>query len=149
MVHVDRPITERLQTAPWAKLLARPARVSNKAVHDDGRATASAVAGIYAILGDKEQAVDWLEKAYEQSDDFLVFLNIQPQFENVRSEPRFRALIKKYSRARCHPENDVKALGKGLGSATKAPEWAARRGCQRLKTYVRWPGLRVGRRTGG
>ncbi len=64
-------------------------------LYDDGRATASAVAGIYAILGDKEQAVDWLEKAYEQSDDFLVFLNIQPQFENVRSEPRFRALVRK------------------------------------------------------
>ena len=69
--------------------------VSATKLYDDGRATASAVAGIYAILGDKEQAVDWLEKAYEQSDDFLVFLNIQPQFENLRSEPRFRALVKK------------------------------------------------------
>jgi TolB-like protein/Flp pilus assembly protein TadD len=64
-------------------------------LYDDGRATASAVAEIYAILGDKEQALDWLEKAYKQSDDFLVFLNIQPQFENLRSEPRFRALVKK------------------------------------------------------
>jgi len=69
--------------------------VSATKLYDDGRATASAVAGIYAILGDKEQAVDWLEKAYEQSDDFLVFLNIQPQFENLRSGPRFRALVKK------------------------------------------------------
>ena len=69
--------------------------VSATKLYDDGRATASAVAGIYAILGDKEQAVDWLEKAYGQSDDFLVFLNIQPQFENLRSEPRFRALVKK------------------------------------------------------
>src|SRR6266487_3020641 len=69
--------------------------VSATKLYDDGRATASAVAGIYAILGDKEQAVDWLEKAYEQSDDFLVFLNIQPEFENLRSEPRFRALVKK------------------------------------------------------
>jgi TolB-like protein/class 3 adenylate cyclase/Flp pilus assembly protein TadD len=69
--------------------------VSATKLYDDGRATASAVAGIYAILGDKEQAVDWLEKAYEESDDFLVFLNIQPQFENLRSEPRFRALVKK------------------------------------------------------
>jgi hypothetical protein len=53
------------------------------------------VAGIYAILGDNEQAFAWLEKAYQESDDFLVFVNIQPQFENVPSDPRFAALMRK------------------------------------------------------
>ena len=34
-------------------------------------------------------------KAFEESDDFLVFLNIQPQFEGLRSNPRFQALVQK------------------------------------------------------
>jgi tetratricopeptide (TPR) repeat protein len=60
-----------------------------------GTTSASEVAGIYSILGDREQAFFWLETAYRESDDFLVFLNIQPQFENLRSDPRFRELIQK------------------------------------------------------
>jgi eukaryotic-like serine/threonine-protein kinase len=60
-----------------------------------GTTSASEVAGIYSILGDREQAFFWLETGYRESDDFLVFLNIQPQFENLRSDPRFRELIQR------------------------------------------------------
>jgi serine/threonine protein kinase/tetratricopeptide (TPR) repeat protein len=60
-----------------------------------GTTSASEVAGIYSILGDRERAFFWLETAYRESDDFLVFLNIQPQFENLRSDPRFRELIQR------------------------------------------------------
>jgi len=68
---------------------------STKGLYEHGVAPATAVAGIYSILGDKEQAFAWLERAYQQSDDFLVFLNIQPQFENLHSDPRFQALVQK------------------------------------------------------
>jgi TolB-like protein len=64
-------------------------------LYQEGVAPPTLVAGIYAILGDNEQAFAWLEKAYQQSDDFLVFLNIQPQFENLHSDPRFQNLIQK------------------------------------------------------
>jgi hypothetical protein len=53
------------------------------------------VASVYAILGDNEQAIAWLEKAYQQADDFMVFVNIQPQFETLRGDSRFRALMDK------------------------------------------------------
>ncbi|MEO6783310.1 MAG: tetratricopeptide repeat protein, partial [Bradyrhizobium sp.] len=66
-----------------------------KKLHAEHAAPATTVAGIYAILGDKEQAFAWLEKAYQESDDFLVFVNIQPQFENLHSDPRFAALLRK------------------------------------------------------
>jgi TolB-like protein len=66
---------------------------STTKLHSEGSTTASAVAAVYAILGDNEQAIAWLEKAYQQSDDFLVFLNIQPQFEMLRGDRRFRALM--------------------------------------------------------
>jgi tetratricopeptide (TPR) repeat protein len=64
-------------------------------LYNESRATASAVASVYAILGDNEQALRWLETAYQQTDDFLVFLRIQPQFDPLRSDPRFQAILKK------------------------------------------------------
>jgi hypothetical protein len=57
--------------------------------------SSDSVAGIYSILGENEQALTWLEKAFEESDDFLVFLNIQPQFEPLHSDPRFHTLVEK------------------------------------------------------
>jgi len=68
---------------------------SEKKLYEQGTTTATGLAEIYAILGDKEQALAWLAKAYEQSDDFLVFTNIKPQFDKLRSDSRFRALVNK------------------------------------------------------
>jgi TolB-like protein/Tfp pilus assembly protein PilF len=68
---------------------------SAKKSYEENTATATRLAEIYAILGDKEQALAWLAKAYEQSDDFLVFINIQPQFDKLRSDLRFQALVNK------------------------------------------------------
>jgi TolB-like protein/class 3 adenylate cyclase len=68
---------------------------STTKLHEDGSTTATAVASVYAILGDNEQAIAWLEKAYQESDDFMVFVNIQPQFEMLRGDSRFRALMDK------------------------------------------------------
>jgi len=64
-------------------------------LYKDGRTSASAVASIYAILGDNEQALDWLEKAYGQNDASLVFLNIQRQFDPLRSDPQFQTILRK------------------------------------------------------
>jgi Flp pilus assembly protein TadD len=51
---------------------------------------------IYLGLGDKEQALTLLEKAYEvRSAIWLGWLKIDPAFDPLRSEPRFIALLKK------------------------------------------------------
>ena len=68
---------------------------STKQSYQQGTTTATAIAEIYAILGDNEQALSWLEKAVREADDFLVFVNIQPEFENLRTYPRYQALIQK------------------------------------------------------
>jgi len=68
---------------------------SEKKLYAQGSATAIGLADIYSILGDKEQALAWLAKAYEESDDFLVFINIQPQFDKLHSDSRFQALVNK------------------------------------------------------
>jgi TolB-like protein len=63
--------------------------------YDRHETTAEQVAETYAILGDKEQAFAWLEKSYQEHEDFLVFLKIQPSFDNLRSDPRFAELVKR------------------------------------------------------
>ncbi|HVH15327.1 MAG TPA: tetratricopeptide repeat protein [Candidatus Angelobacter sp.] len=49
---------------------------------------------ILAALGDKEAALTWLEKAYEERS-FLVYLKVDPAFDVLRKEERFAALLDK------------------------------------------------------
>ena len=51
------------------------------------------VAGIYAGLGDKDQAFKWLEKAFDQRDIWLVNLKVDPVFSKLRSDRRFPDLL--------------------------------------------------------
>ena len=53
------------------------------------------VAQAYMRMGEKEQVFDWLEKAYEEHDSGLVSLAVEPMFEPVRSDPRFREIIRR------------------------------------------------------
>lgn len=55
----------------------------------------TSIAGVYAVLGEKEKALDWLEKAYDQGSGFLVTVNSDFVFENLWDEPRFQALVEK------------------------------------------------------
>src|SRR5262249_1098072 len=52
------------------------------------------LAMIYAGLGDKNQALDWLEKGMQVHDVHLVFLAVDPKWNSLRGEPRFEALIR-------------------------------------------------------
>jgi adenylate cyclase len=50
---------------------------------------------IYLGLGEKEKALDWLEKAYEEQDSACWYLKIDQIYDSVRDEPRFQAILKK------------------------------------------------------
>jgi len=50
---------------------------------------------IYAGLLDKDQAFAWLEKAYQERSDGLTYLNVEPTFDPLRSDPRFRNLLRR------------------------------------------------------
>jgi eukaryotic-like serine/threonine-protein kinase len=52
-------------------------------------------AEIYAGLRDKSQTLDTLEKSYEERAWFLTYLNTAPEFDFIRSEPRFQALLRR------------------------------------------------------
>jgi len=53
------------------------------------------IALIYVGLGQKNQAFEWLNKAIEEPDLFLVHLKVDPRFDSLRSDPRFTTLLKK------------------------------------------------------
>lgn len=50
-------------------------------------------AGMYAAVGDYDMALRCLEKAYENRDAWMVWLKVSPEFDNLRSDPRFRDLL--------------------------------------------------------
>jgi serine/threonine-protein kinase len=50
---------------------------------------------IYARLGDKDQTMMWLEKAYENRDDWMIWIKVDPVLDNVRSDHRFVELLRK------------------------------------------------------
>jgi serine/threonine protein kinase/Flp pilus assembly protein TadD len=53
------------------------------------------VAATYADKGDKDQALSWLAKCYKERDMWFVFLKVDPIWHSLRSDPRFKALLKK------------------------------------------------------
>jgi eukaryotic-like serine/threonine-protein kinase len=53
------------------------------------------IAEAYIGLGEKDHALEWLEKAYEERDSQLIWLKLDPIYQSLRSEPRFVALRKK------------------------------------------------------
>jgi Flp pilus assembly protein TadD len=55
----------------------------------------SSIAQIYSALGDKERALDLLEKALKESEHIRLNLKDDPFFDNLRSEPRFREILRR------------------------------------------------------
>jgi serine/threonine-protein kinase len=54
-----------------------------------------AFAWAYTGMGEKDQAIDWLEKAYAERDGAIIFLRV-PEFSDVLGdEPRYHALLRK------------------------------------------------------
>jgi hypothetical protein len=45
-------------------------------------------------MGDRERALDGLEKAYAANSQWMVFLKMDRIFDPLRSEPRFIELLK-------------------------------------------------------
>jgi tetratricopeptide (TPR) repeat protein len=53
------------------------------------------IAEIYGALGEMDKAFEWYNKAYEERDSLMFLLKTWPGFNNIRSDPRYTALLKK------------------------------------------------------
>ena len=53
------------------------------------------IAQIHAALGDRQQTLDWLDKANQAHDVDLLGIKTDPTFEKFYQEPRFVALVRR------------------------------------------------------
>ncbi len=68
-------------------------RLKDQATRED--VPAFLLAYNYTLLGEKDQAFEWLEKGYEQTGWLMGFLKVEPVFDPLRSDPRFQDLIRR------------------------------------------------------
>lgn len=52
------------------------------------------IASICFQVGDKEQGLRWLDKAYDERDSGMVYLNVSSDFDSVRDDPRFQQMVR-------------------------------------------------------
>ena len=53
------------------------------------------LASAYARVGDRDKALEWLERSYEQRDGNVTLLKSEPSFKSLHGDPRFSALLKR------------------------------------------------------
>ena len=66
-----------------------------QALADRQYVPSTAVAMVHAALGDRTAALDRLDRAFDEHDFSLAQVTITPWFKELRSEPRFQALVAK------------------------------------------------------
>jgi TolB-like protein/tetratricopeptide (TPR) repeat protein len=60
-----------------------------------GRMSPYSVALIYTALGRKNEALDWLDKAFAEKDTWTVWTKVLVEWDSLRDEPRFKELQRK------------------------------------------------------
>jgi len=104
-------VAERSEFA-WVKHLGRAMALHDLGREAEAREAAQAlvakvrgysdyqIAMAYAHLGDRDAALDWLERDIATKDSNLAFLPVDPLFKPLRDMPRFRALLAKVNQPR-------------------------------------------------
>jgi len=51
--------------------------------------------GVYAALGDKDEAFRWMEAAVKEKNSFIPWMRQNPSYAPLRSDPRFEELTRR------------------------------------------------------
>jgi len=82
------------RSAGWKGALRKAIEV-REAQRKSGYASPYRIATLYADLGDKEHAFEWLNVAYQEHNNELISLKIDFTLDSLRSDPRFSELVRK------------------------------------------------------
>lgn len=66
-----------------------------KQLHNESYFSAYHIALIYAGLGDKNESFNWLDRAFQERADYLVFLKVDPRFDWLHGDARFASLVER------------------------------------------------------
>jgi len=51
------------------------------------------IARIYAALGEHDEAFEWMKKALDERDPAVIYMNVDPSMDALRSDERFAELL--------------------------------------------------------
>lgn len=80
------------------------------------------IATCYAVAGEKDKAIEWLEKGFEARDPNMPYIGVMPCFDGIRSDPHLELLRKMRL-----PSDDNKGGG-GTAAGSEAPAPSRRTG---------------------
>ncbi len=66
-----------------------------QAIEQNAEEWPSAIARVYAYRGDRDQAMNWLERAYSAKDEDLYFIKGDPLMRTLERDPRYEAFLRK------------------------------------------------------
>jgi tetratricopeptide (TPR) repeat protein len=92
------PAAEAVAAAPAAEAKRRLARRLLERLEEEREhhwVAASRFAMLYAQLGDRENALEWLERSLAERDPVLLLVRVHPVFDALRGDPRLEALLKR------------------------------------------------------
>jgi len=50
---------------------------------------------VHAALGDKKEAFEWLDRAYEIHDAWMIYLTVDPRWKPFRSDPKYIEMVER------------------------------------------------------
>jgi hypothetical protein len=76
------------------------ADVADNAIRPHLDSSPYSVAARYSVLGRRDLAFRWLDRAAESHDALLTFAKVDPNLDALREDPRFPGLLKRLRLAR-------------------------------------------------
>jgi TolB-like protein/DNA-binding winged helix-turn-helix (wHTH) protein/Tfp pilus assembly protein PilF len=82
-------------TAGYAKALRELCAETEKLQERGTLWVPGILADTYTRIGDKEKAIYWLQISLQERDYTMFYLNCDPQWDSLRSDPRFKDLVRR------------------------------------------------------
>ena len=79
------------------------------------------IAVIYAALDERDQAFDWLDRAYEERSAWLPYIRVEPRLDPLRGDERFTSLVVAVTGGRWTPHRRPHAVQRSPTDRRRAP----------------------------